>query len=68
MKILVVDIGGTNVKVYATGHLEPVKIPSAATPCDVLAFLLLSAHGSFATAHPSGAGAYLQGLRLEGRR
>src|SRR5215813_8765043 len=28
MKILVLDIGGTNVKVYATGHLEAVKIPS----------------------------------------
>ena len=28
MKILVIDIGGTNIKVYATGHLEPVKIPS----------------------------------------
>jgi len=28
MKILVVDIGGTNVKVYATAHLEPLKIPS----------------------------------------
>jgi predicted NBD/HSP70 family sugar kinase len=28
MKILVLDIGGTNVKIYATGHLEPLKIPS----------------------------------------
>lgn len=28
MKILVLDIGGTNVKVYATGHLEALKIPS----------------------------------------
>jgi polyphosphate glucokinase len=28
MKILVLDIGGTNVKAYATGHLEALKIPS----------------------------------------
>ena len=28
MKILVVDIGGTNIKALATGHKEPVKIPS----------------------------------------
>jgi len=28
MKILVVDVGGTNVKVLATGHNERVKIPS----------------------------------------
>jgi polyphosphate glucokinase len=28
MKILVIDIGGTNIKVYDAGHLEPVKIPS----------------------------------------
>ena len=27
MKILVIDIGGTHVKIYATGHLEAVKIP-----------------------------------------
>jgi predicted NBD/HSP70 family sugar kinase len=27
-KVLVIDIGGTNVKVLATGHREPIKIPS----------------------------------------
>ncbi len=31
MKILVLDIGGTHVKIYATGHLEPVKIDSGPT-------------------------------------
>jgi hypothetical protein len=25
MKILVIDIGGTHVKIYASGSLEPVK-------------------------------------------
>lgn len=28
MRILVIDVGGTNVKVVATGHKQPVKIPS----------------------------------------
>ena len=28
MKILVLDVGGTNVKIIATGHRIPVKIPS----------------------------------------
>jgi polyphosphate glucokinase len=28
MKILVIDVGGTHVKVLATGHKTPVKIPS----------------------------------------
>lgn len=28
MRILVIDIGGTHVKVLATGHKKPVKIPS----------------------------------------
>jgi predicted NBD/HSP70 family sugar kinase len=34
MKVLVLDIGGTHVKVYRTGHLEPVKVASgpALTP------------------------------------
>jgi polyphosphate glucokinase len=34
MKVLVLDVGGTNVKVYRTGRLEPVKIASgpALTP------------------------------------
>jgi len=31
MKILVLDIGGTNLKIYATGHLEAVKVPSGKT-------------------------------------
>lgn len=31
MKILVLDIGGTNLKIYATGHLEATKIPSGKT-------------------------------------
>jgi polyphosphate glucokinase len=34
MKVLVIDIGGTNIKVLASGHREPVKVPSgpALTP------------------------------------
>jgi len=28
MKILVIDVGGTHVKVHRPGHKEPVKIPS----------------------------------------
>ena len=31
MKILVVDVGGTNVKVRATGHRAPIKIASGPT-------------------------------------
>ncbi len=31
MKILVIDIGGTFLKLYATGHTEPVKVPSGPT-------------------------------------
>jgi polyphosphate glucokinase len=31
MKILVIDVGGTNVKVRAAGQPEPVKIPSGPT-------------------------------------
>ena len=31
MKILVLDIGGTNLKIYATGHLDAIKIPSGPT-------------------------------------
>ena len=31
MKVLVIDIGGTHVKVYATGRREPVKIESGPT-------------------------------------
>jgi polyphosphate glucokinase len=29
--ILVIDVGGTHVKLLATGHKEPIKIPSGAT-------------------------------------
>jgi hypothetical protein len=28
MKIMVLDVGGTHVKIYATGHVEPLKIDS----------------------------------------
>ena len=28
MNVLVIDIGGTNVKILATGQQEPVKFPS----------------------------------------
>src|SRR5687768_8676760 len=28
MRILVIDVGGTNVKVIVTGRREPIKIPS----------------------------------------
>ena len=28
MKVLVVDIGGTSIKILATGHEKPIKIPS----------------------------------------
>src|SRR5271157_1845901 len=31
MKILVLDIGGTNIKIYATGRVEAIKIPSGPT-------------------------------------
>ena len=31
MKTLVLDIGGTNLKIYATGHLEAIKVPSGKT-------------------------------------
>jgi len=31
MKILVIDVGGTNVKVLASGHRTPIKIPSGRT-------------------------------------
>jgi polyphosphate glucokinase len=31
MKILVIDIGGTHLKIYATGHREAVKVPSGPT-------------------------------------
>jgi predicted NBD/HSP70 family sugar kinase len=29
MRILVIDVGGTHVKVLATGHKKPVRIPSS---------------------------------------
>ena len=28
MKVLVVDVGGTSIKILATGHDKPIKIPS----------------------------------------
>jgi polyphosphate glucokinase len=28
MKIMVIDVGGTHIKILATGHKEPVRIPS----------------------------------------
>jgi len=28
MKIMVIDVGGTHIKILATGHTEPVRIPS----------------------------------------
>ena len=28
MNVLVIDIGGTNVKILATGQKEPIKFPS----------------------------------------
>jgi polyphosphate glucokinase len=31
MNILVVDVGGTSVKILATGHEEPRKFPSGPT-------------------------------------
>jgi len=31
MRILVIDVGGTNVKVLASGHRVPIKIPSGPT-------------------------------------
>ncbi len=31
MRILVVDVGGTHIKVLATGHRQPIKIPSGPT-------------------------------------
>jgi predicted NBD/HSP70 family sugar kinase len=38
MKVLVIDIGGTHIKVLATGRKEPVKIPSGKkmTPKDMV--------------------------------
>src|SRR5258708_5662332 len=31
MKILVIDVGGTHIKVLATGHRTPIKLPSGPT-------------------------------------
>ena len=44
MKILVIDVGGTNIKVLATGQEEPVKIPSGPelTPQDLIAGVKLA--------------------------
>ncbi|MGC4053001.1 MAG: ROK family protein [Paludibaculum sp.] len=47
MNVLVVDIGGTNVKVLATGQPEPVKIPSGPelTPRQMVAAVKEAASG-----------------------
>jgi polyphosphate glucokinase len=39
MKVLVIDVGGTNVKILASGHKEPVKFPSGPdmTPAKMVA-------------------------------
>ncbi|HKF22275.1 MAG TPA: ROK family protein [Candidatus Angelobacter sp.] len=39
MKVLVIDIGGTNVKMLATGHAQPLKFPSGSglTPSQMVA-------------------------------
>jgi predicted NBD/HSP70 family sugar kinase len=46
-RVLVIDVGGTNVKVYATGHAEPVKLPSGPrlTPRRMIADALEAAAG-----------------------
>jgi hypothetical protein len=38
LKVLVLDVGGTHVKVYRTGRLDPVKIASGPTltPCKLV--------------------------------
>jgi polyphosphate glucokinase len=47
MNVLVVDIGGNNVKILATGHQTPRKFPSgsALTPQDMVAGVLKAAEG-----------------------
>jgi polyphosphate glucokinase len=47
LKTLVVDVGGTNVKVLATGHRTAIKIPSGAqmTPSVMVAAVLDAAAG-----------------------
>jgi polyphosphate glucokinase len=42
MRVLVVDIGGTHVKVLATGHRRPIKIPSGPTltPTEMIRLVL----------------------------
>ena len=32
MKVLVIDIGGTNLKMLATGHTTPLKVPTWRSP------------------------------------
>jgi polyphosphate glucokinase len=44
-RVLVIDVGGTHVKVYATGHAEPIKFPSGSgmTPRRMIAGALRAA-------------------------
>jgi polyphosphate glucokinase len=44
-RVLVIDVGGTNVKVYSTGHAEPLKVPSGPrlTPRTMMAEVLREA-------------------------
>jgi predicted NBD/HSP70 family sugar kinase len=47
MKILVVDIGGTSIKILATGHQTPIKIPSGPdlTPTKMVQLVLEAVAG-----------------------
>jgi polyphosphate glucokinase len=44
-RVLVIDVGGTHVKVYSTGHAEPIKLPSGRrlTPRRIIADALRAA-------------------------
>jgi len=47
MQILIIDVGGTHVKLLATGHKEPIKIPSgpSMTPKKMTALVRKAAAG-----------------------
>jgi polyphosphate glucokinase len=47
MKVLVIDIGGTSIKILATGHPAPVKLPSGPrlTPTRFTEFVLETVNG-----------------------
>ena len=47
MKVLVVDVGGTHVKLLATGKRTPLKLPSGAqlTPADMVSAVLAATDG-----------------------